>query len=234
MALDRSCTDALDAVTTPLAVIAPDGDDVVFEYLNAAARKIGWGGTSAAEARLNEAHRVTGLGSWEWDIAKDMVTWSDELFRIFGVTREEHTPTFPRYLEMVHPEDRDRIAAAVQTAFDTGGDYAFDERIVRPDGTIRHLHSGGKTIQDDDGTTIKMIGVCHDVTESREAQTALEKRRFADEQAAQINDGIIDALVRAMRALEDGDHQGAQRAMNETLEHASRIVTELGALPQPS
>src|SRR4029077_9911526 len=116
--------------------------------------------------------------------------------------------------------------------------FAFDERIVRADGTVRILHSGGRVTLDEKGRPTRLLGVCHDVTERTEAEHALtaaradlERRRFAERQAAQINDGIINGLVEAMRALDAGDARAGRRAMLETLEQASRIVTDLGASP---
>ena len=83
-----------------------------------------------------------------------------------------------------------------------------------------------------------MLGVCDDITERSQAERALtearadiERRRFAERQAAQINEGIIDGLVTAMRALDEGDARAVRQAMTQTLEQASRIVTDLRALP---
>jgi PAS domain-containing protein len=134
----------------------------------------------------------------------------------------------------VHPEDRDQIGATIRTAAQSGEPFTFEERIVRPDGTVRILQSGGGVVVDDDGTPIRMVGACHDVTEREharrrlaEAWAELQQHRRAERQARQINDGIINALVDAMQALDRGDVPRARRAMRTTFEHASRIVTEL-------
>ena len=192
----------------------------------------------ASEARLAEAQRIAQLGSWEWDIRKDRLLWSDELYRIYGISPADFTPSYEGYLSRVHPEDRDAVAEAVQRALQEGGAFAFEERIVRPDGTLRVLHSGGRVSLDEQGRAVRMLGVCHDVTERAETESALaaaradlERRRFAERQAAQINEGIIEGLVDAMAALDREDFRGAGAAMRQTLEQASRIVTDLRALP---
>ena len=103
---------------------------------------------------------------------------------------------------------------------------------------MRCLHSGGTVRLDDKGRPARMLGVCHDVTERAETEAALaavradlERRRFAERQAAQINGGIIEGLVDAMRALEREDYRAVAAAMRQTLEQASRIVTDLRAVP---
>ena len=190
--------------------------------------------SASSEVKLAEAQRIAHFGSWEWNIATGIVLWSDELFRIYGLTPHEYTPTYEGYLARVHPEDRDDVAAAISRSVASGEPFSFQERIVRPDGTIRILHSGGGAVIDEHGTPVKMVGACHDVTERElarrrlaEANLELERRRIAERQARAITDGIIGSLVAAMQALDGGDERGAHRAMRETLEHASRMVTEL-------
>ena len=192
----------------------------------------------ASEARLAEAQRIAGLGVWEWDIRRDRVVWSDELFRIFGVSPAEYTPSYQGSIDRVHAEDRDRVASVLEEAVRGGRPFTFDQRIVRPDGTVRLLHCGGRVTLDEKGRPTRMLGVCDDITERSQAERALtearadiERRRFAERQAAQINEGIIDGLVTAMRALDEGDARAVRQAMTQTLEQASRIVTDLRALP---
>lgn len=188
----------------------------------------------ASAAQLEEAQRIAHFGSWEWDMRTGDVSWSDELFRIYGVTPAEYAPSYEGYLGRVHPDDREHVAAAIQAAAQTGEPFSFDERILRPDGSERILHSGGGVLVDDDGAPMRMIGACHDVTEREEArrrlaetEAELERRRLGEKHAQTITDGVIGSLVDAMTALDIGDERGAKRAMHATLEHASRIVTDL-------
>jgi PAS domain S-box-containing protein len=187
-----------------------------------------------SRTQLAEAQRVAHFGSWEWDMRTGEVTWSDELYRIYGVSPVEYRPSYEAYLGRVHAEDRDRVGATIRTAATSGRPFTFEERVVRPDGTVRILESGGGVIAGDDGTPVRMVGACHDVTEREnarerlaEARAELERRRVAERHARRINDGIIGSLVEGVHALDDGDVRGAQRAMRTTLEHASAIVTEL-------
>ena len=125
------------------------------------------------QARLVEAQELAQIGSWEWDVPTDAVSWSDELHRIYGVTPGEHEATFAGYLERVHADDRERVQTAIGTALADGEAFRFDERIVRPDGTVRTLASRGHVHRDPQGRPLRMVGICQDVTESRRAERAL-------------------------------------------------------------
>lgn len=122
--------------------------------------------------QLAEAQEIAHLGSWEWKVEEDEVRWSDELFRIYGLAPGSLDVTFEAYLERVHPDDRDRVARAVSRALAEGSAFDFEERILRPDGSIRILHSKGYTVVDDRGRALRMVGTCHDVTEARKAEHA--------------------------------------------------------------
>ena len=194
----------------------------------------------ASELRLAEAQRIAHVGVWEWDIRHDKVFWSDELYRIYGVSQSDYAPSYQGYLDRVHPDDREFVAEVIEGAYRDGKPFDFDERIVRPDGTVRSLHSGGRVTMDAKRRPVRMLGVCHDVTDRMQTESALaaaradlERRRFSERQAAQINEGIIDGLVTAMQALDDGNARAVRLAMRRTLEQASRIVTDLQAPARP-
>ncbi len=125
----------------------------------------------ASESRLSEAQAAAQLGSWTWDPATGQVTWSDELYRIYGLDRASFQPTFDSYLDRVHPDDRDRVGAAVRRAIDARGGFQHDERIVRPDGSVRILDSRAR--YSGAGRTAVLIGICQDVTELRRARDTL-------------------------------------------------------------
>jgi PAS domain S-box-containing protein len=214
------------------------GDGYVAVFRDVTAARRAESELRASEARLADAQRIAQVGSWDWDIAGSQLHWSDELYRIYGISQSEYTPSYDGYMMRVHPEDRDRVAGVVQRAMAEGGSFTFDERIVRPDGTVRVLHSGGNVRLDAKGRPARMLGVCLDVTERAEterqlaeARADLERRRFAERQAAQINEGIIEGLVDAMRALDRADYRAVGDAMRQTFEQASRIVTDLRAAP---
>jgi len=122
---------------------------------------------------LAEAQKLAGLGCWEWDPASGRVTWSDEMYLIYGVEPRGFRPSFESYLERIHPEDRARAAATVALALMDNRAFSMDERIVRPDGQVRQLRSHGEVVRDEAGRTIKMVGACIDVTEQKVSEAAL-------------------------------------------------------------
>jgi len=123
--------------------------------------------------RMAEAERIARFGAWRWDIAEGTVRWSDELHHIYGVERGEFGGTAEAFTELVHPEDRERVWGQISRAMETGERFIFEERIVRPDGSVRHLLSQGKVIPGNDGRAAALVGVCHDITDRVLAQHAL-------------------------------------------------------------
>ncbi|HEX2016312.1 MAG TPA: PAS domain-containing protein, partial [Solirubrobacteraceae bacterium] len=96
--------------------------------------------------QMSEAQQIAHLGSWEWDVQADRVAWSQELYRIYGLTVQDMAPTFAGYLSCVHPDDRERVSRTVASALEAGEVFRFQERIVRPDGEVRTLESQGRVV----------------------------------------------------------------------------------------
>ncbi|HZD10309.1 MAG TPA: GAF domain-containing protein [Candidatus Binatia bacterium] len=145
-----------------------------------------------SETMLAEAQRVAHLGSWEWEIASDTLTWSDELYRVYGVSPEGFTPTYERFLQMVHPEDRERVDRVVQTAYESQEPFGCFHRIVRRDGIVRTLHARGYPVVDEGGNTVRMYGTGQDVTDQRQTEEALRKSEKSYRTLAR---NIPDAIV---------------------------------------
>lgn len=125
------------------------------------------------ERQLQEAQRIAHLGDWRWIIADNKVTWSDELYRIYGLDPQQFGASFEAYLERVHPDDRAHVQKQIQRSIKTGKPFDFEERILRPDGSIRVLQSSGEVLRDEKNRIAGLIGVCHDVTALKEAEEAI-------------------------------------------------------------
>lgn len=168
-----------------VVLIIPEGRDIT--RLKTALDRL-----RRSETLLAEAQRVAQLGSWEWEIATDHLTWSDELYRIYGVTREDFTPTYENFLLMVHPEDRERVDKLVQTAYRRQEPFGFHHRVVRRDGIVRTLQARGDVVVDDEGNTVRMYGTGQDVTDQRQIEDALRK---SEESYRTLARNIPDAIV---------------------------------------
>src|SRR5690606_18978012 len=99
-----------------------------------------------------------------------------------GLERDGFEATYEGYLERVHPDDRERIRGLIEGAYANGGEFGFEERIIRPDGGIRHLRSRGRALRDESGRTVRLMGACLDITDLKQAQE--QAARLAGEQAA--------------------------------------------------
>lgn len=133
------------------------------------------------QAQLAEAQQIAHFGSWEWNIHTDVVTWSDELYRIFALGKDAFVPSTEGFMARVHPEDRDRVHGLVVAALEHPGPFSSDYRIVRPDGSVRFLHSQDRVFTDAEGRPSRMAGTALDVTDWKELE---QKLLIADRMAS--------------------------------------------------
>ncbi len=115
-------------------------------------------------ALLEESQRSACVGSWEWDVGTGALTWSEELYRIYGLDPAAGEITFDRFQSLIHPEDQDRVREIIAGAIESGEPFSFEHRIVRPDGAIRTLHGRGRGITTPDGRVTRMLGSGQDIT----------------------------------------------------------------------
>src|SRR6185503_6618190 len=99
--------------------------------------------TAHLERQLAAAQQITHIGSFEWDLTTNAVTWSDELYRIYGLEPQSCEITLDVFVSKLHPEDRSRVQNEVRLALERGGRFSYMERVIRPDGSIRHLQTVG-------------------------------------------------------------------------------------------
>ncbi len=129
--------------------------------------------TARVERQLAVTQQITHIGSWEWDVTTNAISWSDELYRIYGLEPRSLEVTFETFLTRVHPDDRARTMREVQAALASGGSFAYPERIVRPDGSVRELETKGETTRDASGKVDRLVGTCRDVTAEKKREETL-------------------------------------------------------------
>lgn len=128
-----------------------------------------------SEKLFAEAQEIGHVGSWEWDIAADKVSWSDALYRIYGLSPQSFHATYQGFLDRVHPDDRAFADSVVQKAFQEGTPFSFDHRIVLPGGEVRWLHGRGEVFLDAQGKPFRMAGTGQDITERRKTEDEIKR-----------------------------------------------------------
>jgi len=130
-----------------------------------------------SEEALKESQEIAHLGSWKLDLMNNVLSWSDEVYRIFGLKPQEFGATYEAFLDAVHPDDRKKVDDAYSGSLREGKDmYEVEHRVVRKyTGEIRTVHEKCYHVRDASGRIIQSIGIVHDITESKKAEEALRK-----------------------------------------------------------
>jgi PAS domain S-box-containing protein len=143
-------------------------------------RKLAQDQLRRSEAYLAEAQRLSHTASWAWNTSAGELFWSDEHFRILGIAPSEAAPPFPEAVQYIHPEDRPFAQQVFDRSIRERSDFEVNCRVVRPDGTIRHIHSRAHPVFDKHGSLTEYVGAMIDVTEQRQTELNLREseRRF--------------------------------------------------------
>ncbi|MGC7096866.1 MASE1 domain-containing protein [Amycolatopsis lurida] len=120
-------------------------------------------------AMFTEAERVGRVGSWERDLATDEVTWSDQMFRLYGLVPRSRELDYRTFLAHVHPDDRETVITTNEQALRDHLDTEIAHRVVWPDGTVRWLNRRASLVVDESGVARKMVGTAQDITAARAA-----------------------------------------------------------------
>ena len=181
-----------------------------------------------SEQLMVDTQGVAHLGTWEWDLSEPHAYWSSELYRIYGLTPDAYTPSYERYLEMVHPDDRQRVIDATNRVFHEHVPYSHDERIFRPDGTMRYLHTWAYPVLDAGGKLRRLVGVCQDITDRAEAEEKIRRLNLELEHRVAER---TSQLEKAMRDLEAFNAMVGHdlRAPLHTISLATSLIAETAA-----
>lgn len=151
------------------------------------ARKAAEDALRRSESNLARAQQIAKLGSWDWDLQTNQLAWSNEMFRLYGLSRGNFEPAPRAAYVYVHPADRDELTRATEAALKGAGSFVVDYRIRRPSGESRILHTEGSVLYDERHDPVRMVGTVQDVTESRRA--AMEREQLIaelDEERARL------------------------------------------------
>ncbi|GLC25228.1 PAS domain-containing protein [Roseisolibacter agri] len=157
--LDRGRVVARDGAGRPLRVVGTCTD--------VSARKLREAMLIERTRQLELAVRAGGLGTWKWDIASDVISFSASYSPVFGPRAAERVPHLEAFLGTIHPDDRAHVRGAIGDALAGRAEYDVTCRVLQADGSVRWLADRGDVIRDAAGAPVAMIGVARDVTEER-------------------------------------------------------------------
>jgi PAS domain S-box-containing protein len=174
------------------------------------------------QAELAEAQQMAHIGNWEWEIGPDRVSWSDELYRIFGRSPDARGLSYRDFIDQIHPDDRDLVKATIQRAYENRQGFSFEHRIIRPDGSVRVVFGQGKVVLDGAGQPLRMFGTSQDITNRKQSEQAFERSearfRTIFERAA-IGISLVDAEGRIITS-----NPGLQHMLGYTEEELRGVL----------
>jgi diguanylate cyclase (GGDEF)-like protein/PAS domain S-box-containing protein len=144
--------------------------------------------SSMTNESLLTAQRIARIGNWEWDIAENTLSWSDEIYRIFGRQPQEFEATYEEFLRSIHPDDRSFVTDSVNKALYENAPYNIVHRVIRPGGDVIFVNEQGEVFFDESNKPVKMIGTVQDVTELKKTEAELKR-------LARIIDEIINIVI---------------------------------------
>jgi PAS domain S-box-containing protein len=180
-----------------------------------------------ANATLAEAQALAQIGSWEWEIRPNRVTWSDELFRLFGMEPGSADVDYETYLALIHPDDVPLVQHHVTQALEDGRPFEFEHRIALPDGTTRWLHSRGRVLTGSTGAPERMLGTAQDVTDRKRLDELRENILSAV--SHELRTPLTTIIGFSITLREQADELDAATRL-EIAEHLARASTKLDRL----
>jgi len=128
--------------------------------------------------RLNEAQRIAHIGSWELDLKTNVLTWSDEIYRMFEIDPKKFGASYEAFLDAIHPDDREAVNVAYTNSLKTHTPYTIDHRLLFADGRIKFVHEQCETFYEDD-KPVRSVGTVQDITERKRAEQNIALLSFA-------------------------------------------------------
>ncbi len=143
------------------------------------------------EAQLSEAQRISHTGSWHWDIVNQLVSWSDETYRILGYEPQSFTPTYHKCLDCLPKDERDRFRCQLQEVLNSRAPFDFETKGRLASGDVRILKITGNVLLDATERPVEILGTIRDITETRQAEAALRDQK---ELLQSIYEGVEEAI----------------------------------------
>ena len=200
------------------------------------------------EEQLQLALEAAHMGSWDWDIASNKITWFNNLEVIFGLSPGSFDGSYQSFITRVHPQDRERVERAVLRAIEEAAEYNIEFRIVQPNGTIRWTANQGQVYYDQTGKPVGMAGICIDISDRKQAsrlkQTTMLQRAILESANYTIVATTVDGTILTFNAAAErwlgyaaaevvGKTPVIFHDWNEIVQRSQQLSQELGISIEP-
>ncbi|HUW51256.1 MAG TPA: PAS domain S-box protein [Sulfuricella sp.] len=164
----------VEFVSTPI-LEAGKTTGAVLMFRDITERKLAEEQIRRSEQGLAEAQRIAHLGNWDLDLVHNVLTWSDEIYRIFEIDPEKFGASYDAFLDAIHPDDRELVNRAYTESVKNRVPYDIAHRLLMKDGRVKYVNEKCETHYSEDGKPLRSVGTVHDITEIKKAEDKVKE-----------------------------------------------------------
>jgi formate hydrogenlyase transcriptional activator len=208
-----------------VSIVTCEGDKILSIVRDISGRRLAEEALRESESRLRLAQQAARVGTWEWDLRTGVSVWSDMIWELLGLEPGDGATTVEKFVEFIHPEDRDRVWRKVSAVIAEREEYYDEFRLVQRDGRVLWVSSKGRLFRSASGQPERMIGVNIDITERKVAEEALKS---ALDEVRQLKDRLHEEniyLQEEIRVASDfGEIIGGSEVLRKVLRQAEKVA----------